>query len=449
MIFTSFEFIVFFIIVIISKLLLQNKLSNKTNIVFLLLINYVFYYFWNIKYLILLIVFTVVIYICSRNIKNDLFYYFGIIFSIAYLCYFKYFNFFLETFKFDALNIMLPIGISFYTFEAISYLVDIRKEKVDAEKDFIVFSAYISFFPNIVSGPIARASNLLIQIKQNKKINDESLKTGVQIIAIGFFKKVVLADRIGVFVNDVFARPTSFNWQTTLLAVLSYSLQIYFDFSGYSDIAIGCAKCLGYDLNENFHMPYLSSSITEFWRRWHISLSFWFKDYVYIPLGGNRKGIYRQLLNLIIVMTLSGLWHGANWNYVLWGFINGILLCIEKIFISNKSSYIRMFFTFILISFTWVIFRAETFTDVILIYRTIFTLKEGISQPYLWSFFAFVVFIVFSILIRNSNKKNNQNSTYLLQDLSTIKGLTLLFILIGLIICFAYTNTSPFVYLQF
>ena len=446
--FISLSFLIYFSIVLVIRIFLQRKFSEKINTLFLLVCNYLFYCFWDYRFALLLLILTIIVFVCSKYSSNKAAYYFGILSSLCILCFFKYFNFFLSTINIDPLNIILPIGISFYTFEAISYLVDVKNKKIEAENNLISFASYLSFFPNILSGPIVRAGDLLTQIKNNKKTDFSSVEIGIQIMAIGYFKKMVIADRIGVFVNDLYARPNAFNWWTTLFAVLSYSIQIYMDFSGYSDIAIGCAKCLGFDFKKNFDLPYYSGSFTEFWRRWHISLSTWFKDYVYIPLGGNKKGKCRQIINILIVMSLSGLWHGANLNYVLWGLINGIILSIEKQFKLSKKNTFSVIVTFILISFTWVFFRAETLGDAITIFKAIFTLKDGIRQPYLWSFVGIVtMFIVTYIVVKKEDY--GYYSNYLLQDLTTVKGLTLFLVLVGLTIILAYTHSSPFVYLQF
>lgn len=451
MAFTLIEFFIFFNITLLINFVCRKFCSNKASTICLLLCNYIFYSYWDFRFSFLLLVLTTITFYCAKNINKKVFYYFGLTTPIMVLCFFKYFNFFLNTFDLKTLDIVLPIGISFYTFEIISYLVDVKKEKIEVETDFIVFATYISFFPNIISGPIERANNLLTQIKENKQITIKNIEIGIQIMVIGYFKKMVLADRLAVFVNDVYATPKAYNWLTVLFAILSYSIQIYMDFSGYSDIAIGCAKCFGYDLKKNFNLPYVSKSVTEFWRRWHISLSTWFKDYVYIPLGGNRKGKIRQYVNLIIVMTLSGLWHGASWNYVLWGLINGLLLCVEKMLFnakSDKHNFIRIISTFVVISFTWIIFRAETFDKIIEIFVCIFSMQKGAFQPYLYSFLAFIVLIIATICAKK-NSDYQINGYYPIQDLSTIKGLTLFFTFIGFIICLAYTNANPFVYFQF
>lgn len=448
--FISFTFMVYFISVIIIKLLLQDRVSNIANSIFLLICNYVFYSYLDCRFSVLLILQTIIVYCCAKHVNNKRLYYIGLLTPLVTLLFFKYYNFFLNTFGYDALNIILPLGISFYTFEAISYIIDVKKGKIEAENNFIIFATYLSFFPNIVSGPIVRAGDLLTQLKENRKITKNSFYIGIQIIAFGVFKKMVIADRLAVFTDDVFFAPKAYCWWTILLAVLSYSIQIYMDFSGYSDIAIGCAKCLGYELKKNFDLPYVSSSITVFWRKWHISLSSWFKDYVYIPLGGNRKGKVRQIINLLIVMTLSGLWHGASWNYIIWGLLNGILLCIEKPFVKQRKNNVLTIFTnFIFISLTWIFFRAETCDKALLIIERMLTLQDGVKHPYIWSFLLFAFVLIVTLIVIKRKNNDDKHGNYIIFNLGTVKGLTLFFIELSLIIIFAYMNTNPFVYFQF
>ena len=274
----------------------------------------------------MLIFVTVMVYVTAMHLKNRMVFAIGIVSPLVVLGVFKYFNFFLSSFavlfgknNIGTFNIILPVDISFYTFQALSYLIDVKRGKIAAERDFIKLALYISFFPQLVAGPIVKAKDFLPQLYEDRKITLKGIEYGLQLIVFGLFKKLVLADHMAVFVDDVFHAPSAFNWSTLILAMISYSLQIYFDFSGYSDIAIGCARCLGYDFLPNFNLPYLSQNVTEFWRRWHISLSTWLKEYLYIPLGGNRRGKARQSVNLFITMLLGGLWHGANWTFVFWG----------------------------------------------------------------------------------------------------------------------------------
>ncbi|MBO4918738.1 MAG: MBOAT family protein [Erysipelotrichaceae bacterium] len=446
-------FLVFFILFLLSGSLIQKFFGDRAFRIYLLAADFVFYSYTDYRFSFLLLFMTVSVYLCGLKAEKKPFFYLGIAIPVVLLGFFKYCNFFLKTAGFSTLNIILPLGISFYSFEAISYLCDIRRNRIGAEKDLIMFASYLCFFPNIISGPIVRVGDLLEQFKENRKISLRNIETGIQIMAIGYFKKMVIADRIAVFVNDVYAAPKAFSRLTIAFALLSYSLQIYMDFSGYSDIAIGISKCLGYDLKKNFDLPYLSGSVTEFWRRWHISLSSWFRDYVYIPLGGNRRGKTRQYLNLLIVMGLSGIWHGADWTFLLWGLINGLLMCLERPLFSaiqGIPAVLRKIIVYILISATWVFFRADSFVQVKDIFTALFTAHQGIFQPYLWSFSGFLMSFLYLLLIAwKKNENRLYDGYYLLQDLHTAKGLTLFCIFVGLLICLAYTAGNPFVYFRF
>jgi len=273
----------------------------------------------------------------------------------------------------------------------------------------------------------------------------------------GLVKKIVIADHLSVFVDDVFRVPTAYSWISIILAVFSYSIQIYFDFSGYSDIAIGCAKCFGYDFCPNFNMPYISENVTEFWRRWHISLSTWLKEYLYIPLGGNRKGKLRQHINLFITMLLGGLWHGANWTFVFWGALHGLALCVDKLIPKRKEKptiirVLNIVATFLFVSFLWIFFRADTFSKAWQIIKGIFTLQHGIVQPFFWTFIALAVVLIATLVAVFRAKKQNAemiNGFYPMLRLNKLSTLTLFFVVCGLIVALAFTGEHPFVYFQF
>lgn len=465
MIFTSLAFIVFFIIVITGSLIIQSCSGERVKFCFLLIASYFFYGWWDWRFCFLLLFVTLTSYITALHSENKTAYITGIWIPLIVLGIFKYFNFFLDSIasltghEFMSLKIILPVGISFYTFQALSYVIDVHRKKIEPERDFIRLALYIAFFPQLVAGPIVRASDFLPQLRESsRRITSSNFCAGIQLIAMGFFKKVVLADHLSVFVDDVFRVPVAFHWATIILAVISYSLQIYFDFAGYSDIASGCAKCLGYDFSINFNLPYISQSITEFWRRWHISLSGWLRDYLYIPLGGNRNGKFRQLMNIMITMMLGGLWHGANWTFVFWGGLNGMALCCEKVFLKreHKSNVIfslaRIIAVFSFISFTWIFFRAESFSDSWLIIRGIFTMQNGIVQQFFWSFFAIVILILSELsAFMKSNRENlNEIRGYCpVLNLGHVTGLTMFFVFIGIILGLAFTGEHPFVYFQF
>jgi D-alanyl-lipoteichoic acid acyltransferase DltB (MBOAT superfamily) len=321
--------------------------------------------------------------------RRKLFLVISLISNIGILCYFKYFNFLNESLTvllnsfhvkngIPNLSILLPIGLSFHTFQAMSYTIEVYRGQQKSERNFITYSLYVMFYPQLVAGPIERPQNMLHQFKEKHYFNYDDAASGLKLMAWGMFKKVVIADRLSEMVDYVYHKPEDFMGPPLIISTLFFSIQIYCDFSGYSDIAIGSARIMGFRLMKNFDRPYASKSIPEFWRRWHISLSTWFKDYVYIPLGGNRVVIWRRYYNLLIVFLISGLWHGASWNFIIWGGIHGILLIIYMsidslrkrflkpmrskglLFVKNGLSIVMVF---CLTSFAWIFFRAETFED--------------------------------------------------------------------------------------
>ena len=461
--FASLDFLVFFFIVLAVVSILQQSRYVVLKDIFLLSASYFFYGYWDWRFCFLLLFVTFCAYITALFAHKKMAFVLGVTIPLVVLGCFKYFNFFLESFsglinkELGSLAIILPVGISFYTFQALSYVIDVKRGKIEPEKSFIRLALYISFFPQLVAGPIIKASDFLPQLKEDRRITLKNLEKGLQLIVFGLFKKIVVADHLSVFVDDVFNFPNAFNWLTIVLAVISYSIQIYFDFSGYSDIAVGCAKCLGYDFLPNFNMPYISENVTVFWRRWHTSLSTWLKEYLYIPLGGNRKGKNRQYINLIITMLLGGLWHGANWTFVFWGALHGFALCLDKIIPKRENTMLisRIFnytTTFLFVSFAWIFFRAENFSKAWQVIKGIFTLQQGVVQPFFWSFVAItIVFVATIIAVIRSKKRGEQEVTgfYPLFSLNTIGGLTIFFVMCGLILCLAFTGEHPFVYFQF
>ena len=393
----------------------------------------------------------------------------GIVFDLLALGYFKYTNFFLENLgrlfggQIHVVRLLLPLGISFYTFSAVSYLVDVKRGKLQPAS-LLDVALYLSFFPKLTSGPIQRSGDFFLQMSRPRKVSFQSFGDGCQIFAFGLFKKLVLADRLSVLVNQVYLTPRAFDSLTVLLAVLSYSLQLYFDFSGYSDMAIGVGRMLDVDLPRNFNLPYLSHNITEFWKRWHITLSSWLQDYLYIPLGGSRRGKIRAYRNLILTMVIGGLWHGASWNYVLWGLLNGLGLMVHKLFVSGRkekkynllTNTLSVLMTFCFVSFTWIFFRAETPEKALLILTQLFSFRGGVRHLYVWLFAALVLYLLSAVLaaIRSKNlagtqKKKNTSCVeafYPHFDLTSFWGLTLFFVFCGLILGLAYTGGSPFIY---
>ena len=458
--FASIDFIVFFIIVLGGTAFIERRFQARTKEIFLLLASYFFYGYWDWRFCFLLLFVTAASYMTAKYTRNRLIYITGIVIPLIVLGFFKYFNFFLSSVSgilgkdIGSLRIILPVGISFYTFQALSYVIDVHRGKIKVENSFVKLALYISFFPQLVAGPIVKASEFLPQLYQDRKVTFSNLEQGVQIMAFGLFKKIVLADHLSVFVDDVYGKPAAFHWLTIFLSVISYSIQIYFDFSGYSDMAIGCAKCLGYDFNKNFNMPYISRNVTEFWNRWHISLSTWLKEYLYIPLGGNRRGTARRFINLILTMLLGGLWHGADWTFVAWGGLHGLALCVDKLLPSRKNYYFTNFLnitvTFLFVSFMWIFFRAESFSNAWVVIKGLFTLQDGIKQPFIWSYISIFIIFAYMALRRFFYIKFEWIGDYYpMLNLHRVSGLTLFFIEIGLILTLAYTGENPFVYFQF
>ena len=461
--FASAEFLLFFAIVFAGVLFLQRLKNTVYKEIFLLAASYFFYGYWDWRFCFLLLFVTVCAYITALFAHKKAAVTVGVVVPLLVLGLFKYFNFFLDSFssligrELGTLAIILPVGISFYTFQALSYIIDVRQKRIPAEKSFIRLALYISFFPQLVAGPIVKASDFLPQLMEDSRITLKNVEIGVQLMVFGFFKKIVIADHLSVFVDDVFRVPTAFHWATIILAIISYSIQIYFDFSGYSDIAIGCAKCFGYDFCPNFNMPYISENVTVFWRRWHISLSTWLKEYLYIPLGGNRKGKARQYINLFLTMLLGGLWHGANWTFVVWGALHGAALCVDKMLRknSNPNPFVRVMNTigtFAFVSFTWIFFRADNFTKAGQVIKGIFTLQDGISQPFAWAIPAIAVVLIGTLVAIIKSKKENQkviNGFYPIVSLNNIRGLTIFWVACGLVLALAFTGEHPFVYFQF
>lgn len=375
----------------------------------------------------------------------------GGITSVLMLCYFKYADFFVQNLckifgeNSITLDIMLPIGISFYVFSGLSYLIDIYWKRYRAEKNFLDFALYIALFSKLTAGPIVRAGEFLPQVKSYRGLRLDKFAEGIQIFVFGLFKKIVLADHLGVFVDDVFSAPAAFDTFTTILAAVSYSFQIYFDFSGYSDMAIGISKILGFDFSPNFNRPYLAGNISEFWKRWHISLSSWFQEYLYIPLGGNRKGEARTYFNLLIVMLVSGFWHGAGWTFVLWGFLHGIANCgfrflRKKLKVKVESTMLNFF----MVTVFWVVFRADCIDTAFTVWRGMFTLHAGITQIYSWTFFA-----GFCLLCSGVAAKRDSERFYPIMDLSKLSSLILFFTFAGLTIIMGYFGNNAFIYGKF
>lgn len=462
MIFYSLIFALFFAVLIMLTHLVKD--CKKQHIVFLLA-NIVFYGYWDVRFLLLL---AAVILICyfGANLyetnQNRIFITIPVVTCLGVLGVCKYLNFFIDSFceafnisGIHTLQIILPLGISFYLFQAMSYMFDVKKETISAEKDFIKLATYISFFPQITSGPIVKAHDFLPQLDRVHRIKKSNVYEGIQLFVLGLTKKVVFADRIGVAVNAVYSAPLAYNNISIFWAIIGYSLQIYCDFSGYSDMAIGIAKVLDFDLGKNFDLPYLAKNPSDFWRRWHISLSSWFRDYVYIPLGGSRAGKGKTYRNLFVTMLLSGIWHGANWTFIVWGVLHGVGSAVHKIFrdIKGKAdkrtnpavSFICIVGNCIFVALLWVVFRATDMGQAMEVMSGLFRMT-GITYINVYVVIYFVIIAVVHIL---GAIKNNGHAFEVKLDLDTFKGQIILFTWIFLIIAFMYVGDSAFIYAQF
>tara|TARA_R110002049_G_scaffold280923_1_gene460379 strand:+ start:6554 stop:8005 length:1452 start_codon:yes stop_codon:yes gene_type:complete len=432
MLFNSLDFAIFLPIVFCLYWYVTNKNLKLQNLL-IVIASYVFYGWWDWHFLTLVLFSTIVDYSIGVRLskekvvfKRKVLLWISIIVNLGFLGFFKYANFFLdnfvEAFSFfgytigtRSLNIILPVGISFYTFQTLSYTIDVYKGKLKPTKDFIAFSAFVSFFPQLVAGPIERATNLLPQFCKKRQFSYSKAVDGCRQILWGLFKKVVIADGCAQFANDIFNNSDSYNGSTLFLGALFFTFQIYCDFSGYSDIAIGTSRLFGFNLKQNFAFPYFSRDIAEFWRRWHMSLSTWFRDYLYIPLGGSRGGTWMKVRNTFIIFLVSGFWHGANWTFIVWGALNAIyflpLLLLNKnrthlgtvaegSYLPSIKEGLSMLTTFIITVIAWVFFRAENLSHAFSYLGKIFSLelfktpffKNGTTAlPLIGFLFAFIL----------------------------------------------------------
>ena len=405
MLFNSINFAVFLIIVFLIYWFVANKNLKFQNLL-LLVSSYFFYACWDWRFLFLLVFSTFLDYYTglklgeSKNQKNRKFWFWlSISINLGFLGVFKYYNFFAETFASSMsqfgylinpmlLNVILPVGISFYTFHGLSYVIDIYKNRIQAERNFIDYSVFVSFFPLLVAGPIERATHLLPQIKVNRHFDYNNAIDGLKQILWGLFKKVVIADNCAKYANLIFDNSDHYSGSTLIIGALFFTFQIYGDFSGYSDIAIGTARLLGIDLLRNFAFPYFSRDIAEFWRRWHISLSSWFKDYLYIPLGGSNGNMWMKIRNIGIIFLVSGFWHGANWTFIVWGLLNALYILPSILFQTNRKNldivaqgkflpsvkeFCSIVITFGLTVFAWIFFRANNLHHALSIVAQIFS----------------------------------------------------------------------------
>ncbi len=477
MIFNSIDFGIFFPLVFFVYWLFFKKNIQYRNI-FLIAVSYLFYGWWDWRFLSLIIISSLIDFIVGKKIyeesntnKRKRLLIISLAVNIGFLGFFKYFNFFIDSFtdtfslfgmRFDDfhLNIILPVGISFYTFQTLSYTLDIYYKRFKPIDNIFAFFAFVSFFPQLVAGPIERARGLLPQFLKLPKINYNLLRSGLLLMVWGFFKKIVIADRLAIFVDGAYSDVGNLDGITSIIAIVFFAFQLYLDFSAYSDIAIGSARILGFNLSVNFRRPYLSTSFSDFWKRWHISLSSWFKDYVYIPLGGNRTTKKKIIRNILIVFVLSGLWHGASWNFVVWGLLNGLFILFFDRYLSNvKNKLGKRIFTSIFISSLWalslVFFRAQTLNDAISMFANMFEVNKDILYNYGLNSLEFsftikllLAYVIFEIVI----EKYEQLYEWFTNRNLIIRWTVYISILIFILLFGSYgvgLNDNNFIYFQF
>jgi len=464
-IFSSPEFILFFVFVLLGLTALRNHHTGRKTL--LLIASYYFYAYWDWRFLSLIWLSTLVDFFVGKKIASTSkqqhrtrWLWLSLAVNLGLLGYFKYYNFFIDSFKpmiesiglhSSSLDIILPVGISFYTFQTLSYTLDIYRGKIKQHDNLLDFALFVGFFPQLVAGPIVRASDFLPQLKSYKALTKENFYCGFQLFTYGLFKKVFIADRLAMFSDNVFIHAGAYDSITTWLAALAYTMQIYFDFSGYSDMAIGIARILGYDLGENFNFPYLARSPREFWKRWHISLSSWVRDYLYIPLGGSWKSPLRTYANLLLSMILCGLWHGAAWTFVAWGAMHGLALAKNRLWMHHgpqvDSRYIQLagwIFTMLFVIIGWVLFRSDGFGTAQLMLRQMFIPEAGISwiNP-------FVLFILLGTLAVHLLESKGLWRRWIYPQKRQWYSPTLLFTLLWVSAMFFPDGYKPFIYFQF
>ncbi|MFT4661415.1 MAG: alginate O-acetyltransferase complex protein AlgI [Patiriisocius sp.] len=487
MLFNSFEFLLFLPTVFLLYWFVFQK-NLKIQNVLLLGVSYLFYGWWDWRFLSLIVISSVIDYIAGREIEKSeshkrkkAFLILSMAVNLGFLGFFKYYNFFMENFaemistlgmnpNYSTLKIVLPVGISFYTFQTMSYTIDVYRGKLKASNDPIAFFAFVSFFPQLVAGPIERATNLLPQFNVKRNFSKTEAIDGMRQILWGFFKKIAIADMAAPFVNNIFSNVDAMPSGALFLGAILFAFQIYGDFSGYSDIAIGTSRLFGFNLMQNFAFPYFSRDIAEFWRRWHISLSTWFRDYLYIPLGGSRGSRLNQLRNIFIIFIVSGFWHGANWTFIIWGALNAIYflptffanknrkhldVVAQNTSLPNLREILQIGVTFGMTVFAWIFFRADSINDAVIYIKKMFTgdimnftenMFENTREFH--SFLFTFVFIAMLIGIEWMQRRKQHG----LQDVfsrSPILRRTLYFILAGIIMLFISNEATTFIYFQF
>lgn len=494
MLFNSLDFMIFFPIVVLIYFIIPKKIRY----IWLLIASYYFYMCWNVDYALLIGVSTIITWVsglllglANKTWLRKLIVALSFVSNIGILVFYKYFDFLLENINVllskvnvellsNPFDIILPVGISFYTFQALSYTVDVYRKEIEPETNPLRYALFVSFFPQLVAGPIERSKNLLNQVKNIEYIkvwNYDRVANGVIQMVWGLFQKMVIADRISIFVDCVYDNLHAVGTFETVFAAVAFSIQIYCDFAAYSTIAIGAAKVMGFELMENFDTPYFATSIKDFWRRWHISLSSWFRDYLYIPMGGNRKGRIRKYFNVLVTFLVSGLWHGASWNYVIWGGLHGLYQIIgelvepvrkkvNQIFKVNQKAFSykagKIFVTFSLTTLTWVFFRAETIEEAIYFFKRMVTrwnpwvfFNEGLYNFGLdrieVNILFVALFIMFAIEILKY-VKNKHFSDFLMEQNFWFRWIVLIGMIVGIFVYGQYGiafDSTQFIYFQF
>ncbi|MEO6176129.1 MAG: MBOAT family O-acyltransferase [Flavobacterium circumlabens] len=477
MFFNSLAFAVFLPIVFFLYWFVFNKTKSTQNAL-LIVASYYFYSCWDWRFLFLLVFSTFLDYYTGIQIEKGkseksrkFWFWLSIIINLGFLAIFKYYNFFAASFSEllgsagikaspILLNVILPVGISFYTFHGLSYVIDIYYKRIKAEYNFVDYSLFVSYFPLLVAGPIERATHLLPQVKVKREFSFQLAKEGIYQIIWGLVKKVVIADTCATYANAIFDHYTSVNSFSLILGAIYFAFQIYGDFSGYSDIALGVSKLFGLDLLRNFNYPYFSRDIAEFWRRWHISLSSWFRDYLYIPLGGSKGGLWMKIRNTFIIFVVSGFWHGANWTYVVWGFINAVYFLPLLLSNSNRNNMdaiqlrfnfdsvkvvLSILYTFFLTCIAWVFFRAKSITDAVLYLKRIITNRDFSFQYLDNERYSYELLLMIGLFVLV--EWNNRNK---IEPLSGKRSMLRMALAIAAILAFGtYSDYKEFIYFQF
>lgn len=454
--FTNLEFFILFPLLLTGFWLIGNHRARK---LYLLAWNCYLYAWWDYRFLGLLLMQTSVDYFLTRKMdatvdtfQRKIFLLISLGMNLGLLGLFKYHNFFLDSIGWlmghdlRLISLIVPLGISFYTFRAISYVVDVYQRRMPAADAYLDYALYMTFFPVMLAGPIVRAKEFLPQLTQPHTFDSRFISRGFWLLSLGLFQKIFVADRLSLFVGPVFANAPAYSTATCWLAVLAYTLQIFCDFQGYSNMAIGAAHMLGYQVPRNFNWPYLARNISDFWRRWHITLSTWIRDYLYIPLGGNRHGEVKTILNLLVAMTLCGLWHGAGWTFVLWGFFHGLALVIrriwKRIFLKDMPSLPAWGLTQFTVIICWVVFRAESLPQAGAVLSRLFVPTAGVNwpQPFICSVLAGAVLMHVLQLLRKQKELVPQNAWYMP---------AVAFGMLWLVVVFPPKEFAPFVYAAF